>query len=182
MNGDLTPFGTTHRIASKPMPAQGLDSLFWLQPVVGSSHDTRSVILRCFYADAMQAWTKIGRAKRNEITIPNIPRCVHHPLFKPFVARKGRVFAAAFLSNFFGNVFLEGLQRHYQSGNHIHCPVVARVLQIMQKFRAGGRKGDAQNEHVRAANFSDQSAGFVCLLPWSRSSLIKSNTRRYSLG
>src|SRR5579872_2620149 len=134
----------------------GLASLWLLKPVVGASNNACAIILSGADTDRVQARARIRRTKRDQITITDVPGSIDYPLLKTLISGECGIFPAALLSNLLSHILFERLHRHDQRRHHIHRPVIARILYVVEKFGACGRKRDTQDQHVRSANFLDQ--------------------------
>src|ERR1039458_8167406 len=102
---------------------------------------------------------------------------IDHLLLESLVAGERGVLTAAHPGHLFSHVLLESLDGHNQRRNHVHCGLVAIADNVV--FHVMDTLSTSTSE---PPIFWISCVILVCLLPWSRCSLIKSRTRRYSFG
>src|ERR1039458_2913633 len=87
---------TNSDIVRSGCPRSGRCSLsFLFAPIIGTSHNPRTIILRSAHPNRVQSRRRVGRTECNQITVPRVLRRIHHPLLKAFIAGKCRVLPTA---------------------------------------------------------------------------------------
>ena len=163
-----------------PEPSRSLAAS--LRPIIRSRHNPRSVILGRSHLDRVQPRRRIRRAERDQVAVPHISRRIQHAQFEPLVAEKRRVLAAALLGNLFGQFFLNAFTAITSALTMFKVRSSPLSIESCASSAADGEKLTLSTSTSDCPIFLIRSTGLVCLLPWSRFSLISSSTRRNCFG